>query len=397
MIPISEAIEIIEQQTPVLGEEAVSIYDSVDRILAENILADMDLPPFDRSQMDGYAVRAADTAATPATLKIVGESAAGKGWHDKLEQGQAIRIMTGAPVPKGADAVQKMELATEANGSVAIHESVQNGNYIVPKGFEIRRRDRVVSKGEVITANNIASLAAFGYAKVKVSRRPKVAILATGSEIIAIDKTPGPDQIRNSNSVMLKALCEQPGSAVKVLPTTGDDLKKLKSQISKASGSQILIITGGVSVGKYDLTKAALHELGAEIFFERVCLRPGKPTVFAKLGETLIFGLPGNPVSAAVTFYLFVRIAILQMQQAAQTQLEEGFAVLAADAKAAKARDTYLPSTLSAKPNGLLIAEPLRWHGSSDLIGFARAECLVFLLKGKSLDRGDVGKVLFLR
>lgn len=397
MIPISKAIDIIKRQTGLVGAEQVELIDSVGRVLAENIFADTDLPPFHRSQMDGYAVRSSDTANTPAHLELVGESAAGSGWHHQLKKGQAVRIMTGAPVPKGADAVQKMELAIETNTSVSIREPVKSGQFIVPKGFEVAKGAMVLSRGEIINANNIAKLAAFGYSKVKVAQRPKVAILATGSEIVAIDKTPGRDQIRNSNSVMLKALCEQAGAVTNILPTAGDDPKKLKAQISKAARYQMLIITGGVSVGKYDLTKAALHELGAEIFFERVCLRPGKPTVFAKLGETLVFGLPGNPVSAAVTFYLFVRIAIMQMQRAAQTQLDEGFAVLASDAKAAKARDTYLPATLSTNKKGVLIAKPLQWHGSSDLIGFARAQCLVFVPKGKSLDRGKVGKLLFLR
>ena len=244
----------------------------------------------------------------------------------------------------------------------------------------------------------IASLAAFGYAKIKVAERPKVSVLSTGSEIVDISKTPGRDQIRNSNSVMLKVLCEQAGASVKLLPKTGDDLAKLKSRILKGvgKGSDVLVITGGVSVGKYDLTKAALKELGAEIFFERVRLRPGKPTVFARLRGTLIFGLPGNPVSAAVTFYLFVRTAIRKMQDASQTELRGGFAVLTATAKAAKERETYLPATLSTGKDGTLLATPLRWHGSSDFVGFATAEALVILNRGETLGAGKTERILFL-
>lgn len=197
---------------------------------------------------------------------------------------------------------------------------------------------------------------------------------------------------------MLKALSEQAGAVAKVLPQTGDDLQKLRARISKAVGerSDILIITGGVSVGKYDLTKAALRELGAEIFFEKIRLRPGKPTVFAKLHGTLIFGLPGNPVSAAVTFYLFVRTAILKMQNASQTDLPAGSAVLTSTAKAAKERDTYLPATLETDKNGRLLATPLRWHGSSDFVGFAGAEALILLARGKTVSTNEVVKVLFL-
>jgi molybdenum cofactor synthesis domain-containing protein len=206
---------------------------------------------------------------------------------------------------------------------------------------------------------------------------------------------------------MLKALSESVGASARILPQTGDDLEKLKRVISKAVGlgqksavrnpkSEILVMTGGVSVGKYDLTKAALHELGAEIFFERVRLRPGKPAVFARLNNALIFGLPGNPVSAAVTFYLFVRTAILKMQHAAETDLKSGFAVLDSAAKAAKERDTYLPATLDTNNDGQLVATPLRWHGSSDFVGFAKADALVFIPRGETISSGAVGRIVYL-
>ncbi len=251
---------------------------------------------------------------------------------------------------------------------------------------------------EVVNEKMIASLAAFGYSRLKVSRRPSVAILSTGTEIVAIEKRPGRDQIRNSNSVMLRVLCEQAGAKVTLLPKTGDDLEKLKSRISRAvtSRSDVLVITGGVSVGKYDLTKAALRELGADIFFERVRLKPGKPTVFGKLKKTLIFGLPGNPVSAAVTFYLFVRSAILKMQNAARVDLPAGFAVLASTAKAAKERDTYLPATLATDAGGRLLATPLRWLGSSDFVGFAKADVLIFVPKGETISSGNAARIFFL-
>lgn len=398
MIPISEAIEIIRRETPFLGSEAVALSESVGRVLVEDIVADSDLPPFDRSQMDGFAVIANNTRNAPAILKIVGESAAGKGWHHELKSGEAVRIMTGAPVPNGADAVQKLELASELDAShVTIAEPTEKGRFVIPKGFEINRGEKVFSKGEIVTANMIAGIAAFGYANVQVSKQPKVAILPTGSEIVEIDQTPGEDQIRNSNSPMLKVLAEKAGAAANSLPIARDSIAELKLQISfSAIANDILIITGGVSVGKYDFTKAALLELGAVVFFDKVQLKPGKPTVFAKLGDTLIFGLPGNPVSAAVTFYLFARLAISQMQSAAMAELRQGFAVLHGSIKGAKERDTYLPATLETDTKARLIANPLKWSGSSDFIGFAKAEALIVVPKGTSFEKGEVVEIAYL-
>lgn len=398
MIPISEALKIIKRETGTVGVERIDLPDAVNRILAEDIIADCDMPPFDRSQMDGYAVRAADTENAPVELKIVGESAAGHGWKGKLEKGEAVGIMTGAPVPSGAVAVQKLELACETENVVTIMEPTSKGRYIVRRGSEVKKGEVVLRAGEAITPNSVAIPAAFGYAKIKVAKRPRVAVLSTGSEIVEIDKKPKKDQIRNSNSLMLAALCRAAGAEPTMFPITGDNISDLKSQISNAvKRADILITTGGVSVGKYDLTKAALNELGAEIFFERVRLKPGKPTVFARLKKALVFGLPGNPVSAAVTFYLFVRKAILQMQGEAETDLKRGTAVAAKPVRAPKERDAYLPATISTDPSGCVLARPLNWQGSSDFIGFARADALIVVSRGKSFDSGERVKILYLR
>lgn len=406
MISVSDAIAIVQSRTGHLGTHVVELRSAVGRVLAEDIVADTDLPPFHRSQMDGFAVVGNDTIHAPVGLKIVGESAAGRGWHRELRSGEAVRIMTGAPVPNGADAVQKVEMTTEkgvtgehhdVGGFVNVLEAVKTGANIVRKGSEILSGETIFSSGEVITENMIASLAAFGYAKVRVSRQPHISILGTGSEIVDITESPGRDQIRNSNSIMIDVLSRKFGATTTVLPNAKDEISNLKSEIEKAvSCSDILVMTGGVSVGKYDLTKLALTELGAEIFFDRISLKPGKPMVFAKLNETLIFGLPGNPVSAAVTFYLFVRMAILQMQSAAEIDLRRGFAILAYSVKAAKERDTYFPARLETDREGRLIATPLRSQGSSDFIGFARAEALIFVPKGNTCDTGDVVKISYL-
>jgi len=380
MISISDAIGIVLQRTPKLEVEPVLLSDSLGRVLAEDIIADTDLPPFDRAQMDGYAVRSADVANTPARLRIVGESAAGSGWHHEMKAGEAVRIMTGAPVPVGADAVQQVELTREADGAefVEILEPVDTGRSIVRRAAEIKAGETVLRAGEDINAAMIATLASFGYAQVKVGRRPRVSIMATGSELVDVDQTPGRDQIRDSNNYTIAAYAALAGATVERLPLAVDDTDELKEQIAEAAAqSDVLVTSGGVSMGVYDFTKAALKELGAEIYFERVALRPGKPTVFARLGDTLVFGLPGNPVSVAVTFNLFARTALRVMQGAKQAGLIDEMAVLARDLKGSIERESYLPAVLRTDEKGTLLAEPLKWGGSSDFVAFARATALI--------------------
>ena len=397
MISVEQATKIVARETTALKPERVSIENALGRVLAEDIIADTDMPPFDRSQMDGYAVRAVDIKNAPVTMKLVGESAAGRGWHKNLKNGEAVRIMTGAPLPAGADAVQKIELTSESDDTVTINEPTSTGRYIVHKAKEIKKGNVVLKKGTTITANNIAVPAAFGYAKLKVAKQPRVAIISTGTEIVEIAKRPKRDQIRNSNSIMLKALSERAGALVTVYPIVGDSISDLRSQISEAARTaDVLITTGGVSVGKYDLTKLALRQLGAEIFFERLRLKPGKPTVFARLKKTLVFGLPGNPVSAAVTYYLFVHSSIIRMQGARDPDLKKGTAIASKPVKAPKERDAYLPASLSTDESGTLIAEPLDWHGSSDFIGFARTDVLLAVKRGITIEPGSPVQLLFL-
>lgn len=404
MIPVSEAIRIVKQQTSALPTETVSLDRARGRFLAQDVVADSDLPPFDRSQMDGYAVMANDVQTAPAKLKIVGESAAGRGWHHELESGQAVRIMTGAPVPLGADSVQQVELTRELDKvdgvrEVEILEAVASGRSIVRRGSEIKAGETVLSAGEQITAAAMAVLASFGYAQINVGGRPRVAVLATGSELVAVGEKPGQDQIRDSNNFSIGAYAELAGAIVDRLPLTGDDTSLLKSQITQAAErSDVVVTSGGVSVGVYDFTKPALRELNAEIFFERVALRPGKPTVFARLPNgTLFFGLPGNPVSVSVTFNLFARTALLAMQGARALALPEDRAVLASDIKGAIERESYLPARLGTNEEGLLLAEPLKWGGSSDFVGFVRATSLIIVPQGtRALEAGKKVRVLHL-
>ncbi|MGI8494856.1 MAG: molybdopterin molybdotransferase MoeA [Pyrinomonadaceae bacterium] len=399
MISISKALKIVEKRIGKLSSEQTGLTEAVGRVLAENVYADMDLPPFDRSQMDGFAVRAKDVKDAPVSLKIIGESVAGKGSDEKLKRGETVRIMTGARVPKGADSVQKKELVNQPeDGQFAeITEATKAAQHIVFKAAEIEKGAKVFSKGEIINAQMIAVLASFGYARAEVYRKPRVSILATGSEIVPYSQVPQRDQIRDSNSISLKTFAENCGSATGVLPMVNDDLENLKQTIEKvANRSDILILSGGVSVGDYDFTKPALRELGAEIYFEKVALRPGKPTVFAKLNDCFIFGLPGNPVSVAVTFFLFARKAILQMQGADDCGLREGFAVLTKNMKGAKERDSYIPGKIDLKKSAQVSVEPVKWGGSSDFVSFSKADCLIFLPGDETIEADSVVKILYL-
>lgn len=399
MISVTEALRVIKEHIRPLPPEQVSLVDTLGRFLAEDIKADSDLPPFDRAQMDGYAVRAADVKNVRAQLRIVGESAAGRGWHNEMRAGEAVRIMTGAPVPAGADSVQQVELTRELEGGnvVEILEPVGLGRSIVKRGDEIKSGATVLRAGEQINAAKMAVLASFGYAEVRVGARPRVAVLATGSELVSVDKKPGPDQIRDSNNYSIGAQARLAGANVELLPLAGDEIGLLKDQIAAAAERSDLVVTsGGVSMGVYDFTKTALKDLGAEIFFERVALRPGKPTVFARLPKgALVFGLPGNPVSVTVTFHLFARAALLAMQGAKEPSMNEEWAVLANAVRGSIDRESYLPAKLRNDADGFLVAESLQWGGSSDFVGFARATVLVVVPAGrKTLDSGERVKVI---
>jgi molybdenum cofactor synthesis domain-containing protein len=397
VIPVNKALKIIDENIEPLGSERVPLDECAGRVLAEDIVADTDLPPFDRSQMDGYAVRSRDTRHAPVNLRIVGESAAGRGWHHELERGDAVRIMTGAPVPEGADAVQKIELTKEYDSIVSLIDRVPKGQFIVEKGSEIKKGGTVITAGTLVTPEMVATPAAFGYAKLRVAKRPRVAIITTGSEIVEVGKKPKRDQIRDSNSVMLKSLCEHAGATVVSRGCAADDPKELLETIeNEATNADLVVTTGGVSVGKYDLTKDSFVQAGGKILFDRIALRPGKPAVFAKRRKKIFFGLPGNPVSTALTFYLFVRRALMLMQAAADPAMRRGFASLHAILRGNKSRDTYFPARLASSADGKLIAVPLSWTGSSDFVSFAHAEALIVVPKSTTFNEGDVFDVLFL-
>ena len=377
MITVDEALSIVLDHVEPLGDELVTLASARQRVLAEDLFADMDLPPFDRARMDGYALRAADAASAPVRLKVIGEIAAGSSYDGEMRAGEAIKIFTGAPVPRGADAVQKVEVTGRDGEFVIINEAVQAGQFITPKASEVHDGEKVAAAGQAIGAAEMAALASFGYASLRVGRRPRVAVISTGSELVEVARKPVGAQIRNSNCYTIGAYAEAAGAVVENLGTVEDTLPATCAALRRAAeANEVVITSGGVSMGDYDLVKAALNELGAEIYFDRVSIRPGKPTVFARYGQTYFFGLPGNPVSTSVTFNVFARPALRRLQGASDPLLPTVTATLSHSIKDASNRRSYLPARLFIR-EGRALVESLKWGGSSDLVAFMKANALI--------------------
>jgi molybdenum cofactor synthesis domain-containing protein len=379
MITVDQAIGIVLNRVEELNADFVALEQAHRRVLAEDIIADIDLPPFDRARMDGYAVRSVDVAAVPARLRVIGEVPAGAKFEGKVGSGEAVKIFTGAPVPEGADAVQKVEVTRAEGNTVEIMEPVTPGQFITPRASEIAAGEIVAKTGYEIGAAEMAVLASFGYSRVRVGRRPRVAVLSTGSELVEVSTKPTAAQIRNSNTYTLAAYAEQAGAVVDMLGIVEDTPEATRDALIKASDNRDIVVTsGGVSMGDYDLVKAALLGIGAEIYFDKVTIRPGKPIVFARRGQTVFFGLPGNPVSTSVTFNVFVRPAIRKMQGDASPTLPIVSAELSRALKDSSSRRSFLPARFFVEA-GRAMVEPLKWGGSSDLVAFMRASALIIV------------------
>ncbi len=400
MLRIEDALNIILEQTPLLKVEEVELLESAGRVLRRDVISDLDLPPFDRARMDGYAIRAADsgsaTAGHPVRLRAVGEMAAGSTLSKVVREGEAVRIMTGAPVPTGADAVEKIEVIRVLDdGWIEIEEAVKPGQFITPRGIEARAGDVMVKAGERITPSAAAVLASFGCARVNVTRRPQLVLLSTGSELVEVEEKPGPSQIRNSNTYSLAGYARDAGAEIVGAVIVRDDFDKTRQAIAGAlEKADVVMLSGGVSMGDYDLVKPALRDLGAEVWVEKVAMHPGKPTVFARFGEKIIFGLPGNPVSVAVSFHIFARPALLKMQGATEIYLPRTRAYVTRSVKGAPPRRSHQPARLVIR-DGLAEAEPLKWSGSSDLVAFMNANALIVVPEDRQgLDEGELVEVL---
>jgi molybdopterin molybdotransferase len=383
--------------------ESVDLLSAAGRVLSEPVTADRDLPPFPRSTRDGYAVRSADLSKLPAVLEVIGEIKAG----EKLERipasigpGQSASIMTGAPVPAGADAIVMVEYTSQREKrveitAVEITKSVAPGENIVPRGAEALKGSVLVESGVRLNEAAIALAASVGKSRLQVYKRPRVAVLTTGDEIVDVDATPGPTQIRNSNSYSLAVQIRRAGGEPVLLPVAPDELQALRRLIEEGLQSDLLILTGGVSMGRYDLVEQALSEMRAEFFFTGAKIQPGRPVVFGKCGAdtpfgklragsvreklaTYFFGLPGNPVSTMVTFELFARPVLEALAGESPRKLNFLHARLKREIRVKTGLKRFLPAIFSGEFE-LSEVELVTWQGSGDIAATARANCYIVI------------------
>ena len=350
-----------------LRTEIVPLTHSFQRVLAETIALDRDQPPFDRAMRDGYAVRTQDLVEFPVELRCVGEVKAGAWPIPPIAQGETMQIMTGAPVPAGVDAVVMIEHTERiSEDAVKILRLVQAGENISPRGSERSQGETLARSGTLISGFELAVLAALGRSSLKVYRRPVVSVVATGDELIEVDQQPLPGQIRNTNSYSLLAQILNSGALPEVLGVSRDTEPSLRSLIEQGLKHDVLILSGGVSAGKYDLVEKVLLQLGARIHFESVKIRPGKPAVFATMGEKFIYGLPGNPVSTFVTFEVFVKPLLKYLQGLQPGTLPIVYGTLLKDVADRSGRTSFLPAIVTSCHERLEIL-PVEWKGSADI------------------------------
>ncbi|HEY7141656.1 MAG TPA: gephyrin-like molybdotransferase Glp [Methylomirabilota bacterium] len=403
MLSVAEALERVLAGVPVLGAESVPIGEALGRVLAEPIVAGREIPPWDNSSMDGYALRAADTRTAspvhPVTLPIVGEVAAGKVAPRELGPGEAYRILTGAPLPPGSDAVVPQEEIQRDGARVALRRPVERGAYVRPRGEDIRSDERVIDPGTVLRPAALGVLAALGRGRVQVHRRPTVAIVSTGDELVPPEAPLGPGQIPDSNTYTLSGLVAEAGAIPLGLGIAPDRREELVDRFRQGLQADVLVSSAGVSVGDRDFVREAVEALGVRLDFWKVNMRPGKPLTFGRLGEHFFFGLPGNPVSSMVTFELFVRPVLRRLG---------GHRVLArprARARALEAIDNpgsrpgYLRVRLEplAGEPGALGARPTGEQGSGILRSMLLADGLAIVPGDSQIPKDSEVDVILLR
>jgi len=396
VVSFAEARHIVEQHAATVfprDAEAVDLFSAFGRVLADEIVADRDFPPFPRATRDGFAVRARDVAEVPSSLKLIGEIKAGDSPTSavNVQQGQTIFIMTGAALPSGADAVVMVEYTARSGSAVEIKRSVKSGENYVPCGAEARAGQVLLEPGTRVDHAAIALAASVGKSTLQIFRRPRISVVATGDEVVAIDKIPGPSQIRNSNSYSLAAQIQNAGGEPVVLPIAPDERGRLRALIEEGFDSNLLLLSGGVSMGKYDLVEQVLSELGAEFYFTGAQIQPGRPIVFGSckrqtragapaphLPGRYFFGLPGNPVSTMVTFELFVRPMIQALSGGKPQSLIFLKARLKSDVRTKTGLKRFLPAVLSGEFENAEV-ELARWQGSGDIAALAGANCYLVI------------------
>ncbi len=388
---------ILERQ---FQTEEVPLLQSLGRVLAEPVLADRDFPPFPRATRDGYAVHVADlNQFNPALLRVVGQVKAGDSYDLPVASGEAVEIMTGAPVPQGADAVVMVE-HTKAHSEgpeqteVEIQRSASAGENIVPAGAEAKAGQQLLPRGTRLGLAQIALAAAAGRASLKVFRKARIAILSTGDELVDVAEKPGASQIRNSNSYSLAAAVAACNGEPMQLPIAPDEESKLTELVQEGLKADMLLLSGGVSMGKFDLVETVLRDLGAEFFFTGAMIQPGKPVVFGAVGEAPFFGLPGNPVSVMVTFELFARQVLEALNGAEPARLKSAKARLKKEFKTKTGLTRFLPAMLEGELYDAEV-EVVPWQGSGDLLAAARANCyLVVPPDREKLVQGEMVTVI---
>ena len=398
MISIEKAQEVVLANLPACKSERIGIREAQGRYLAEDLVAAGDIPPFRRALMDGYAVRALDVAGAPARLTIVGEVRAGAEIRCRVGPGQAAAVTTGAPVPEGADAVQIVEQTERPpdGGAVVVLKPVTPGENIAAVGSEAVAGETVLEAGRCIGPAELAVMAMFGYARVSAWKRPSVALLVTGDELVEASDNPGMHQIRNSNAYSLSGQLRLLGLEPEYLGIVRDCKADLRARVEDGLERDVLILTGGVSMGRYDFVKEVLQELQVQILFDKVAMKPGKPTVFARKGDRLLFGLPGNPVSTFVAFENFVRPALGRLCGSPNPELPRVRGALQSDMKQSPGRTAFLPARASWTEAGWMV-HPLTWRGSADIIGFSRANAMVMIPGDRAfVNRGEAVEALLL-
>ena len=378
-LQVSEAQRVVIESVVVFDAEQVNLEQALGRVLAEEIFANRDQPPYDISAMDGYALRSADLTSLPATLDIVEDIKAGDMPNKTLEPGQCARIMTGAPVPQGADAVIRVEDTEALPGNlVQINQKVKPGNDIRRLGENMFNGEVVLNPGTEITPGVIGVLATVKRAQVQVYGRPSVAILSTGNELEGLDEPVDPNKIPNSNSYALMAQAQALGIEPVLLGIARDDPDELERYLRRGLEYDVLLVSGGTSVGVHDYVRPTIEALGAEMLFWRVAMKPGHPVAFGKVGEKIIFGLPGNPVSSMVCFEEFVAPALRRMMGHARTHRRTIEARLTHNVKHQPGRTEFIRVML-AKEQGGYTATSTGAQGSGMLLSMARADGLAVL------------------
>jgi molybdopterin molybdotransferase len=384
-----KVIEVVSALQRDIPTENVSLSDALGRLLATPIHSDRDYPPFDRATRDGFALRAEDLSTSGGKLALAGEIRAGQGFARAIGRGECVQIMTGAAVPASVDAVVMIEhTRTELRDAVTtiiFERGAEPGQNIVRRGKEARSVHLLLAAGARLGYAELAICGQVGQANVKVTARPRIAILSTGDEVVSVETTPGPLQIRNGNSVSLAAQVRLAGGEPVLLGNAPDNASDLTSAITEGLREDALVISGGVSAGKYDLVETVLADLGAEFHFDAVAIRPGRPAVFGVCKGKLVFGLPGNPVSTMVTFELFLLPALDILSGGAVRPLPQLRAKLAAPVKQKSDLTHFLPAKLEW-PDGEA-GEPtvreLEWHGSGDIVALAEANCFLMVPQAK--------------